>query len=272
MIEIVIPLLAAVALGGLGLRGWHLFRGPARSRVYLILRLVVVGLVTMLLVTVSVWRFSKSRRTQLFGGMVTRVETSEPVVALTFDDGPEAGDTEEILAILEAKGVQATFFVIGRALAENPAEGPRIVAAGHELGNHTYSHRQMLGVKYSTVKEEIEQTDALIRAAGYKGAIHFRPPYGKRFIVLPYYLHTHRRKTIYWNIEPESYSDIVGNSDLITAHVLENLTPGAIILLHAMGESRAATRQAVPGIIEGALAQGYQFVTVSELLEYTKTQ
>jgi peptidoglycan/xylan/chitin deacetylase (PgdA/CDA1 family) len=254
-------------LGSLELMLWRSVGGPAKSRMRLAVRLVVVALVAMLLVTASVWRFSKSRRVQLFGGMVTRVETTEPVVALTFDDGPVAGYTEEILALLAVRDVHATFFVTGAELAANPTLGQRIAAAGHELGNHTYSHRQMIGVGYDVVRDEIERTDALIRATGYEGAIHFRPPYGKRFIVLPYYLYANDRRTIYWDVEPESYGEIAKSSDLIQAHVLEKVRPGSIILLHGMGAGREATRQAVPGIIEGLLARGYRLVTVSALLD-----
>jgi peptidoglycan/xylan/chitin deacetylase (PgdA/CDA1 family) len=270
LIEVVIPLLVAFVLGGSGIIVWRSLRGPVRNRVHLAMRLVVVSLVAMTLVTASVWQLSKSRRVQLFGGMVSHVETSERVVALTFDDGPAEGYTEEILEILEAEGIQATFFVTGEALAENLMEGQQIAAAGHELGNHSYSHQQMIGVSYRTVQEEIERTDELIRAAGYGGEIHFRPPYGKRFIVLPYYLRSNDRRTIYWDIEPESYREIVRDSDLIEAHVLEKVRPGSIILLHVMTESREATMRAVPGIIVGLLEQGYRFVTVSELLGYAR--
>jgi peptidoglycan/xylan/chitin deacetylase (PgdA/CDA1 family) len=266
----IIPLVIALALGGLGMRAWQGLRGPARSRVQVGIRVLVVGLVAAMLVAASVWRLSKSRRWQLFGGMVTRVETSEPLVALTFDDGPVAGDTEAILEILAAEDVRATFFVTGAELAENLEAGRRIAAAGHELGNHTYSHRQMVGVGYDTVQAEIERTDALIRATGYAGPIHVRPPYGKRFIMLPYYLRAHNRRTIYWDVEPESYTDIVGDSERIAAHVLENVRPGSVVLLHVMGENRAAPRQAVPGIIEALSDRGYRWVTVSELLERTE--
>jgi peptidoglycan/xylan/chitin deacetylase (PgdA/CDA1 family) len=270
LIEIVFSLLIALALGGLGMMIWRYLRGPVQSRINLVGRVIVVALVAMILVTGSVWQFSKSRYCQLFGGMVTHVETLEPVVALTFDDGPVEGYTEEILEVLSAEGVRATFFVTGEELAENLVEGQRIAEAGHELGNHTYSHRQMIGLGYRVVAEEIERTDELIRMAGYEGEIHVRPPYGKRFIVLPYYLRKNNRRTIYWDIEPESYGEIAGESDRIVAYVLENVSPGSIILLHVMGAGREASMRAVPEIIERLSERGYQFVTVSELLGYAR--
>ena len=133
---------------------WHSLRGPAESRRHLVIRLVVVSLVAIPLVTASVWRFSKSRSMQFFGGMVTHVETSEPVVALTFDDGPAEVYTEEILEILEAEGVRATFFVTGGKLVENPAEGQQIATAGHELGNHTYSQMTILSYRGAKHNDE----------------------------------------------------------------------------------------------------------------------
>jgi chitin deacetylase len=198
--------------------------------------------------------------------MVTRVETSRPVVALTFDDGPSPGVTEQILEILHAKGVRATFFATGQALEENLPEAQRIVANGHELGNHSYSHVRMIGRSYSFVQEEIERTDELIRAAGYEGDIHFRPPYGKRLIVLPYYLSATNRRTIFFDVEPESYTEIAGDAEKILEYVLEEARPGSIILLHVMNGSRVESLEAVPGIIEGLQSRGYTFVTISELL------
>jgi len=250
--------------------GWQKLRGPAPSLFWRVGRLLVVSPVAVALVTTSIWQLSKSRSWQLFGGMVTRVETAKPVVALTFDDGPTAGSTADILAVLDTEGIQATFFLIGGDLGENPEEGQRIAAAGHELGNHTYTHRQMVGVTYTTVAEEIERTDDLIRATGYHGPIHVRPPYGKRFIILPYYLKAHHRRTIYWDVEPESYPEIAASSDRIVEHVLENVRPGSIILLHVMGAHREKSREALPRLIEGVRARGYAFVTVSELLNYGK--
>jgi peptidoglycan/xylan/chitin deacetylase (PgdA/CDA1 family) len=200
------------------------------------------------------------------GEIVPCVETSAPLVALTFDDGPTARYTEEVLAILREEGVKATFFTVGEALERNPAECQKIVADGHELGNHSTSHQRLVFRPYSFIQKEIEQTDQLIRLCGYEGQIQFRPPYGKQLVLLPYYLNRTGRKSIFWDVGPESDRDVAADSDKIVEHVLENTRPGSIILLHVMYESRAASRQALPRIIQGLQAKGYHFVTVSELL------
>ena len=124
----------------------------------------------------------------------------------------------------------------------------------------------MICRSYVFVRDEIERTDELIRAAGYRGDIHFRPPYGKRLIILPYYLWVTGRSTICFDVEPESYAEVARDADHIVEHVLDIASPGSIILLHVMARNRSTTREALPRIIDGLLAQGYSFVTVSELL------
>ncbi|MET3729410.1 chitin deacetylase [Fictibacillus halophilus] len=211
-------------------------------------------------------KLSSSRDFQFFGGLVTSADTSEKVVALTFDDGP-TDNTNEILTILKEEEVKATFFVTGREIEENLKEAKEIVAAGHELGNHSYSHKRMVLKTPSYIKDEIETTDELIRKAGYEGKIQFRPPYGKKLIGLPYYLDKHDRETILWNIEPETYPEIASNSTKIEKHVSENIQPGSIILLHVMYDSRAASMNSVKGIITNLKKKGYTFKTVSEMVQ-----
>ncbi len=98
----------------------------------------------IIVVTAAAFQVSKSRTFQFFGEIVPRVNMRRKAVALTFDDGPIPGATEEVLSILNEAGVKATFFVIGANLERNPEEGRKIVTAGHELGNHTYSHTRMM--------------------------------------------------------------------------------------------------------------------------------
>lgn len=214
----------------------------------------------------ALWQLSKSRTFQFFGRIVPRVETSQRLVALTFDDGPTRDGTAEVLRILRERNVRATFFVTGGELEQNMDAGREIVAAGHELGNHSYSHERMVFVTPSYVRREVERTDELIRAAGHAGEIYFRPPYCKKLLALPLYLSRHNRKTITWDVEPDSELPADADAAAITRHVLERTRPGSIILLHVMYPSRAETMKAVPLIIEGLERDGYRLATVSELL------
>lgn len=270
MVEVGILFLFLIVLVGLELLVRRLIQGSAHGRHGAVRRAIILTLVTTPLVLWSAWTLSKSRNFQLFGKLVTRVPTSKPAVALTFDDGPEPGFTDEVLAILGQERVKVTFFVTGQSVSEHLDEARRIVAEGYELGNHSYSHARMIGRSYAFVQEEIERTDQLIRAAGYEGAIHFRPPGSKRLLVLPYYLKVTGRTTIFMDVEPESFPAVAADADRIVAHVLGKARPGSIILLHVMNESRTETIKALPRIIKDLKNKGYRFMTVSQLLALDK--
>lgn len=212
------------------------------------------------------FQLSKSRSFQFYGGLITHVDTDSLFVALTLDDGPTPVGTEIALSVLDSLNAVATFFVTGGQLQQHMEWGKRIVDAGHSLGNHSFSHRQMVLHSSSFVEEEIVSTDSLIREAGWAGDIPFRPPYGKRLFVLPRYLNHTNRSTILWDIEPESYAEIAVSAENITQHVVERIQPGSIILLHVMYESRQESRLALPMIIKQLREKGYQFVTLQELL------
>lgn len=231
-------------------------------RIYTAAALALVALCA----AAALWQLGKSRTFQFFGRIVPRVETSRRLVALTFDDGPTREQTAEVLRLLRERNVRATFFVTGGELEREMGAGRDIVAAGHELGNHTYSHERMMLVTPAFVRSEVERTDELIRAAGHAGEIHFRPPYGKKLFALPFYLSRRGRKTITWDVEPDSVLPAGADAAAVTRHVLERARPGSIILLHVMYPSRAETLKAVPSIIEGLEREGYRLVTVSELM------
>ena len=229
-------------------------------------RIALIAVVLIIVISVGLRQVSRSRTFQFFGEIIPRVDTSQKIVALTFDDGPTPQATDQILAILSEMNVRATFFVTGAELEQNLEQGKKLVAAGHELGNHSYSHVRMFFVTPSFVKQEIEITDKLIREAGYQGDIHFRPPYGKKLFTLPYYLWKHRRKSITWDVEPDSYPEIAADANKIVDHVLANVRPGSIINLHVMYPNRRESMKSVKMIVEGLRAEGYEFKTVSELL------
>jgi chitin deacetylase len=226
-----------------------------------------IGLALLALVIgvpLILWQFSKARTTQIFGRLVSRVYTERKIVALTFDDGPSAEVSRPLLDILEKEQVRATFFVTGAELEKNMDRGIRIVAAGHELGNHSFSHTRMIFVSPSFVKGEIERTDELIREAGHQSQIYFRPPFCKKLFVLPYYLSQTGRTTVTWDVEPDSEPDLTAGE--IAGRAVEQTRPGSIILLHVMYPTRIESYKAVGKIINDLKARGYDFVTVSELL------
>lgn len=229
-------------------------------------RLVIVGCVVLALALAGFggYQFIGSEDVQLFGEHLKRVETTEKVVALTFDDGPDDG-TDDVLATLAARKVPATFYLCGVNMSKYPEQTRAIVAAGHDLGNHTWSHRRMVFISQDTIRQEVEDTDQQLRKAGFTGQITFRPPYGQKLIGLPWYLAQTGRTTVLWDVSTEEW---IGPSE--TAQQLADSTvaatrPGSIILLHPWND-RTWVRKATEQVIDRLRAQGYRFVTVAQLL------
>lgn len=222
------------------------------------------GILLLFLLAYGVLRLSRSRTFQLFGGITYRVDTDEKTVALTIDDGPVPGATESLLALLHRHGARATFFLIGADIERYPELARAIVLAGHQIGNHSFSHQRMIFKSPHFIRQEVEKTNRAIRAVGYAGPIFFRPPYGKKLLYLPYYLRNQRIPTIMWDLEPDSYDDIAASGDRIVAHVRGRVQPGSIILLHAM--NRQPSLDALEPLLEQLGRQGYRFVTIMELL------
>ena len=229
----------------------------------------LIAAVLVLICAFLVFQLSKSRTFQTFGRLVNRVDTSKKIVALTFDDGPTSDTARQLLDILEREQVPATFFVTGAELEKNMTTASRIVASGHELGNHSFSHQRMVFVTPSYVEQELTRTDALIREAGYHSEIYFRPPFGKKLFVLPWYLSRNGRTTVMWDVEPDS--DPGAKASEIARTAIAGTRPGSIILLHVMYPDRVESFKAVSTIIAELKSREYKFVTVSELLAEQNT-
>lgn len=231
-------------------------------------KVIIITSVVFLLLLSCYFLFltSKSRSFQFFGKIVNRVNTSQKVIALTFDDAP-SDKTGQILDILAEQGIKATFYVIGQEAEKYPDQLKAIISNGNEVGNHTYSHKRMVLKSPSFVANEIEKTENIIRNSGYIGTITFRPPNGKKLFILPWHLWRNNINTIMWDIEPDTYYQ--GYSHKIVEYTLDNIKPGSIILIHPFcGSDCNADREALPILIEQLKEKGYKFVTISELMKY----
>jgi len=191
-------------------------------------------------------------------------------VSLTFDDGPAERFTEQVLDILREHQVPATFFVCGRNVEKHPDLLRRIVAEGHGVGNHTYSHLFVYFKPRRRIAEEIDRTQAIIeKVAGFRPNI-FRPPYGARWFGLVPTLLERGMHLILWSAAGYDWKkDVQG----ITAAALRELKPGAVILLHDGRETRppaeidrSRTVLALPAIIAGVRQQGYTFAPLKDFL------
>ena len=228
-------------------------------------RLLFVGIVIVLLILIliAVYLMMNARSFQLFGKLINRVETDEKVVFLTFDDGPTE-NTPRVLNTLDALDVKATFFLIGKSMEEHKAFAQQIIEAGHAVGNHSYTHTRLVFRPLSDIKEEVNKTNEIIRSFGYDKEIFFRPPNGKKLLLLPWYLKETGQTTVMWTLEPDSYSDVNQDADSMAQYVIDNVSNGAIILLHPMNDKTDKTLDAVEIIVTELRDRGYRFATLPE--------
>ena len=196
------------------------------------------------------------------GTSFSRVLVSGKYCAMTFDDGPHPQNTPRLLDILRARNVKATFYVIGRSVDLYPQVVRRTVAEGHEVGNHSHTHRLLTKLGDSELRTEMQRCrDAVSRAAGVRMRT-MRPPYGgllqrQRQLVMDEFGYP----TILWAVDPLDWKR--PGPSVVASRILGSTTPGAIILAHDL---HAPTVDAMPATIDGLLRRGFQFVTVSQLL------
>lgn len=196
---------------------------------------------------------------------VKSADTDEKVIALTFDDGPHGVYTEEILDILAEYGIKATFFVVGENAESYPQIIEREVVEGHELGNHTYSHpMDFSSFDINETVEEIHRTEeALNSAAEYRPKL-FRPPGGAWGETLSKALERYDYKLVLWSVDTKDWKR--PSAEIIADEVLRSVKPGAIILFHDFVSLKSNTPDALRIIIPELIKEGYEFLTVSELL------
>ena len=198
---------------------------------------------------------------------IKRADTEGKVVALTYDDGPSSPYTNQLLDILDSYQVKATFFEIGRNIEKHPEIVKMIVARGDELANHSYSHKDMMFKPREVLLSEIEKTDKLLQEVGVKqDSISFRPPWGRRFVVLSYLLSQMHKKLIMWDVDSQDYEKTLTVED-IANRVIKNVRSGSIVVMHDGGGDRSRTVAATQIIVKDLLSKGYEFKTVSELLK-----
>lgn len=192
-----------------------------------------------------------SHTVQLLGSHLAALAPTRRSVVLSFDDGPNPASTPAILAALHSRRVHATFFLIGERIERYPQLASLIVAEGHQVGNHSYSHPRMVLEHPHAYAREIDRTDRLIRSLGYVGRIDFRPPYGQKLVVLPWLLARRHKLSVLWNVDSRDWIDHDPTS--IAQRVISQARPGSIVLLHDLPQ----TAQALPKILDGLAQRGY---------------
>ena len=192
------------------------------------------------------------------------IENAKKRVALTFDDGPHREYTAKILAVLEKYGVKATFFVIGQNAEQYPELIKAEFDAGHEIGNHTYSHKRLGSVDCKGMLEEIRKTDVIVYNITGSYPVLFRPPEGKTSSELEARVFAESKKTVLWTVDTRDWAH--RPLEDIVKTVKNNIRNGSVILFHDYITPYSVTAEALDRLIPYLIGLGYEFVTVSELL------
>jgi peptidoglycan-N-acetylglucosamine deacetylase len=204
-----------------------------------------------LLTVASVWRGPHGRR----------------AVALTFDDGPDPECTPRVLDVLDREGVRGAFFLIGRRAERAPSVARRIAEAGHDLGNHTWSHRSLWSCGPAETAREIGEGHAAIAEAAGAPPRYFRPPWGKTNLAMFGAARRLGTPCVFWTVQPEGRRAVAAPEQ--ASRAVARARPGAIYDLHDADGVPGAGRRLVeylPALIAGLRRQGYALVPLRELL------
>lgn len=208
------------------------------------------------------------------GKEITRINTAEKTVALTFDAGANADGVDKVLTILAANDIKGTFFLTGKFIEKYPEKARAIIASGGDIGNHTYDHQYLTNLTADQIREEIEGAENALAdlepSVGFKPFL--RPPYGSRNQTTKDAISDNGYISIQWTVDSLGWKGTSGgqSKDSVRDKVLRNSAPGAIIMMHLGSNPDDKTHldsQALPEIIERLKADGYEFVTLAKLIQ-----
>lgn len=180
------------------------------------------------------------------------------IVALTFDDGPNPLTTPKLLDGLAQRNIKATFFLLGSCIEENKDIIKRMYNEGHNIGNHSYSHKNLIALDLQTAKMEYNQTNEILNSIIGTSSIAFRPPYGNYNETIQSFIST---PLVLWDIDPLDWKD--KDSNKIANHIIQRAKDGDIILLHDIYQTSV---DAAFKVIDTLEQRGFNFVTINELL------
>jgi len=258
-------LLTFIVVSGLILDYRNMLRRPIRMGIGMALLGIAAGVYLTLCAVLP--------ENNVFGRVFIDSPTTQKVVALTFDDGPYSPYTEQLLDILQEYNTPATFFLVGKNVEKYPELVRRIARDGHQLGNHTYHHVDLLKSDSTTIAEEIDRTSKVIAAITGTAPHVVRPPHGFRDPVVMGIMAERHLKVVEWSVMSKDWTN--PGVEVIVDRTVKKVKNGSIILLHdgdgiASQASRIQSVEATRRIIQTLLAQGYQFVTVDEILAKTE--
>jgi peptidoglycan-N-acetylglucosamine deacetylase len=202
------------------------------------------------------------------GDIVWDVPTQQKYIALTFDDGPNVTFTPEILDVLKEYNAKATFFLIGQHMVEHPDLVTREVNEGHEIENHTFTHIRLTRLPDEAFLKDVEKAeDEIQRYQNYDSLHLFRPPGGALNKPVIDSLRKANYEIVLWSWHQDTEDWKRPGANRIARHVIKNAHNGDIVIMHDSGGNRSQTVKALRTILPTLEEQGYQFVTVSDLLK-----
>lgn len=192
----------------------------------------------------------------------SRVHVSGNYIAMTFDDGPQPQNTPRLLDMLRARNIKATFYVIGQSVNLYPQIVRRTVEEGHEIGNHSNTHRLLSKLSDSEILADLGRCEtAIVNAAGVKPPT-MRPPYGGLLQKQREMVHAHfGYPIILWSVDPLDWKR--PGASVVGSRILAGASSGGIVLAHDL---HGQTVDAMPATLDALLHRGFKFVTVSQLL------
>jgi peptidoglycan/xylan/chitin deacetylase (PgdA/CDA1 family) len=193
-------------------------------------------------------------------------EVTVPLIAITFDDGPDPVLTPRLLDLLKERGIHATFFLVGKNAAAYPDVVKRIVAEGHEVGNHSWSHPLFTQMSKESVESQLQRThDAIVKACGV-APLFYRPPYGAVGVSQKARIEkTFGYAAILWDVDPMDWQHPRSAQKVYNA-IHKQTRNGSIILCHDIHETTIA---AMPATLDDLTARGFRFATVTQLIAFS---
>jgi len=191
-------------------------------------------------------------------------------IALTFDDGPESDNTPQLLDMLDAYEITATFFVVGYKAEAHPDLVRRIVARGHAVGSHGMTHTPLAFRSRSTYLKEVREAVIRLEEILGQSVFLFRPPYGIRSPGLYRILKTEGLRPVFWDVM--AYDWFRPSSSWISSKVVKSVRDGSVVLLHDGGGKRNNTIHAIPCIAEGIRDRDFDFIGLDDAKDYVIRQ
>ncbi|MDF1823702.1 MAG: polysaccharide deacetylase family protein [Verrucomicrobiales bacterium] len=190
------------------------------------------------------------------------IQTSEKVIAITFDDGPHGVNTPRLLNMLKKRNIKATFYVVGNMVKYNPELLRRMIVEGHEIGNHTVTHGTLSKMSDASLRKELQEAHDMILKASGVAPRSMRPPGGailndQKKLMLKEFGYP----TILWSVDPEDWKK--PGASVVTSRLVNGAKPGGILLVHDL---HSTTVDAMPSTLDQLLAKGYRFVTITDLI------